>query len=136
MLSLDELKGILNAPALTETPSSSGRIGGGDEDAKADPPECAGAVAAGLDTVYDNSGATGYTRVGYSDPRTATLVDQVAASFALAADAQDFVNQSAGQWRQCCGEVLQHLDVERARADLADRRRGGGPRPRRRCRTR
>lgn len=104
LLSLDELKGILNAPGLTETPSSSGESQGGDDDAKADPPECAGAVAAGLDTVYDNSGATGYTRAGYSDPRTATLVDQVAASFASAADARDFVNQSAGQWRQCAGK--------------------------------
>ena len=104
LLSLDELKSILKAPGLAETPSSSGESQGGDDDARADPAECAGAVAAGLDTVYDSSGATGYTRVGYSDPRTATLLDQVAASFASAADARDFVAQSAGQWRQCAGK--------------------------------
>ena len=104
LLSLPELRSILKAPGLAETPSSSGESRGGGGDATADPPECAGAVAAGLNTVYDSSGATGYTRVGYSDPRTATLVDQVAASFASAADAKDFVAQSAGQWRQCAGK--------------------------------
>jgi hypothetical protein len=104
LLSIDELKSILKAPGLAETPSSSGESQGGDDDAKAEPAECAGAVAAGLNTVYDGSGATGYTRVGYSDPRTATLVDQVAASFASAADARDFVAQSAAQWQQCAGK--------------------------------
>ncbi len=103
LLSVDELRSILKSPGLAQTPSSSGQSQSGD-DAKADPAECAGAVAAGLNTVYDISGATGYARAGYSDPRTATLVDQVAATFATAADARDFVAQNAEQWRNCAGK--------------------------------
>ncbi len=102
LLSRDELRDILKAPGLTETKSTPGKSGA-DKDAKADPPECAGAVAAGLNTVYDASGATGYTRAGYSDTGTATMVNQVAASFPTAADARSFVAQNAEQWRQCAG---------------------------------
>jgi hypothetical protein len=102
LLSLDELKTILKAPGLAETKSSSGESAAGD--AQANLPECAGAVAAGLNTEYDHSGAGGYVRSGYSDPRTATLVDQVAASFRTAADAEDFVAHSVEQWRRCEGK--------------------------------
>ena len=105
LLSVDELKTILDAPGLAETKSSKGESDGAD-DAKAEPAECATAVAAGLNTVYDSSGATGYARAGYSDTATATLVDQVAATFPSAADARDFVAQNAELWQRCAGKTF------------------------------
>jgi hypothetical protein len=105
LLSLDELRNILQSPGLADTeskPDESGRSG----DAKADPPECAGAVAAGLNTVYDDSANIGYVHTGYSDKSTVTMVDQVAASFATPAEAQDFVAHNVEQWRQCAGKVF------------------------------
>lgn len=102
LLSLDELRTIMNDPGLADTQSSGGGSGGGD--ATADPPECAGAVAAGLNTDYDNSGATGYIRTGASDPATATMIDQVAASFPSPSDARKFVTRNYSQWSKCSGK--------------------------------
>ncbi len=103
LLGVDELGAILHTPGLTETKSSKGESSSS-KDAKADPAECATAVAAGLNTVYDHSGATDYARAGYSDPTTATLIDEVAASFPTATDAKKFVADNAELWQRCAGK--------------------------------
>ena len=105
LLGVDELGSILHTPGLEETRSSKSE-GGGSKDAKADPAECATAVAAGLNTVYDHSGATDYAHAGYSDPTTATLVDEVAASFPTAAAAKKFVAENAELWTKCAGKTF------------------------------
>jgi hypothetical protein len=104
LLSLDELRTILQSPGLAEAESKPNESGSGD--AKADPPECAGAVAAGLNTVYDDADTIAYVHTGYSDKSTVTMVDQVAVSFATPAEAQDFVAGNIEQWRQCAGKVF------------------------------
>lgn len=105
LLGVDELKSILGAPGLTATDSNKDDSEGS-TDAKAEPAECATAVAAGLNTVYDHSGATDYIRAGYSDPATSTLVDEVAAAFPTAADAREFVAQNAEVWKGCAGKTF------------------------------
>ena len=106
LLSVDELSVVLKAPDLAELPPTpkDGSGSGGNQDASGDPAECAGVVAAGIDTVYNDSGATGFKRVSFGDSSTATMIDQVAASFPDAAAAQKFVTDSASQWRQCSGK--------------------------------
>jgi hypothetical protein len=105
LLPLDEVKEIMKTPGLAVlNQSPSGQSGGAGQDATGDPPECAGVVAPGVNTVYDNSGATAYQRVSFGDPGTATMVEQVAAGFASPSAARRFVAENADRWRQCGGK--------------------------------
>lgn len=106
LLSLDEVRSIMHMPGLAPTESKKSGSGGNSDskDASADPVECVGAVAPGIDTVYSASGATGYQRASFTDPSTASMVEQVAASFDSQAEARKFVTQSRDQWQDCAGE--------------------------------
>lgn len=104
LLGLDEVRSILDMPGLAETKSGSGGSGEAGGDASADPAECVGAVAPGIDTVYDDSGASGFQRASFSDSSTATMVEQVAAEFRSASAARAFVADSREQWQKCAGK--------------------------------
>lgn len=104
LLGLDEVRSILDMPGLAETKSGSGGSGEAGGDANADPAECVGAVAPGIDTVYDDSGASGFQRASFSDSSTATMVEQVAAEFRSASAARAFVADSREQWQKCAGK--------------------------------
>ncbi len=107
LLSLDEVKTIMKTPGLVETESTGGGSAGtGGKQPEATPAECLGAVAPGIDTVYQSSGAIGYKRASFSDPTTATMVEQVAVSFDSPAEARRFVAQSRDQWQQCAGKTF------------------------------
>jgi hypothetical protein len=102
LLSLDEIKAIMKTPNLTnlDTSRGSGQGGGG----RVDPPECAGVLLAGVDSTWNGAGNQGFKASHFSDPSTATLVDEVVATFSNAAAARGFMTRLADQWRQCSGK--------------------------------
>lgn len=103
LLSLDDVRSIMRMPGLDVTKPKPG--GSGDSsDAKAEPMECVGAMAPGIDTVYELSGATGYRRSSFTDTSTASMVEQVAASFDSQSKARSFVSQNRTQWEKCAGK--------------------------------
>jgi hypothetical protein len=104
LLTLDEVRQIMNTPGMAELPDSTPGSESPDRDVSGDPPECAGAVAPGINTVYDNSGASGFKQLSFGDPSTTTMVEQVAASFDSPTAARKFVAQNTDQWRQCAGK--------------------------------
>ncbi|WP_396893555.1 sensor domain-containing protein [[Mycobacterium] wendilense] len=107
LLSLEEVRSLLDMPGLSETQSGSGGGSGDAEgDADASPAECVGAVAPGIDTVYDRSGAVGFQRSSFSDTSSATMVEQLAAEFPTAAAARDFIAENRAQWRECAGKTF------------------------------
>lgn len=106
LLSLDEVRSLLDMPGLSETKSGSGDGSGEAGDASADPAECVGAVAPGIDTVYDKSGAVGFQRSSFSDTSSATMVEQLAAEFRSPAAARDFVAENRAQWQECAGKTF------------------------------
>src|SRR5690349_20536213 len=91
LLSLDEVREIMKTPGLEDLRGSSAGPGGQDKDVTSDPPECGGAVASGLDTVYNLSSVVAMRSSSFGDTSTATIVGQSAASFDSAAAAQAFV---------------------------------------------
>jgi hypothetical protein len=107
LLSLDEVKAITQLPNMESfDPTGAAGPGGGNEGQAPPPvatPECVSAVLNGIDTVYANSGATGYTAFHFRDRPTSTLVDQAVTTFGSAAAAQRFVAKVSAQWRQCSG---------------------------------
>jgi hypothetical protein len=105
LLSLDEVREIMKTPGLEDLRGSSpAGPGGQDKDVTSDPPECGGAVASGLDTVYNLSSVVAMRSSSFGDTSTATIVGQSAASFDSAAAAQAFVAKNTDQWRQCSGK--------------------------------
>lgn len=105
LLSLDEVRDIMGTPGLQDLRgSSSAGTGGQDKDVTSDPPECGGAVASGLDTVYNLSSVVAMQSTSFGDTSTATIVGQSAASFDSATAARTFVAQNTDQWRQCSGK--------------------------------
>ena len=106
LLSLDEVRDIMKTPGLEDLRGSSSPAGPGgqDKDVTSDPPECGGAVASGLDTVYNLSSVVAMQSTSFGDTSTATIVGQSAASFDSAAAARAFVEQNTDQWRQCSGK--------------------------------
>jgi PknH-like extracellular domain len=110
LLSLDEVKAILKTPNLTnlDTSGSGGGSGqgAGGSGGQVDPPDCAGVLLAGLDTTWDDAGNQGFKAAHFSDATTATLADEVVASFSNATAARDFMAKLADQWRQCSGKSV------------------------------
>jgi hypothetical protein len=107
LLSLDEVKAIMKTPNLTNLDTSRGGgsgQGAGGGGGRVDPPECAGALLAGVDSTWSGAGNQGFKASHFSDASTATLVDEVVATFSNTAAAQGFVTQLADQWRQCSGK--------------------------------
>lgn len=109
LLSLDEVRDIMKTPGLQDLRGSSppGTGGSQDKDVTSDPPECGGAVASGLNTVYNLSSIVAQQSTTFGDTSTATIVGQSAASFDSAAAARAFVEQNTDQWRRCSGKEFQ-----------------------------
>jgi hypothetical protein len=107
LLSLAEVKAIMKTPNLADLDtSSSGPGAGGGGGGRVDPPECAGVLLAGVDSTWSGAGNQGFKASHFSDPTTATLVDEVVASFSSASAARDFMTTLANQWRQCSGKQI------------------------------
>ncbi|HTM84107.1 MAG TPA: sensor domain-containing protein [Mycobacterium sp.] len=101
LLSLDEVREIMGMPGLSEKKPKQGGSREDDKDVSAEPAECVGAVAPGIDTVYERSGGNGFRSTNFNDSSTATMVEQVAASFDDEAKARSFVSQNRTQWQKC-----------------------------------
>jgi hypothetical protein len=105
LVGLDQVKAIMQLPNLEsfDPKGAAGPGGGQGGPPPAETPECASAVINGIDTVYANSGVTGFTAFHFRDASTNTLVDQAAATFDSATAAQRFVAKVTDQWRTCSG---------------------------------
>jgi hypothetical protein len=106
LLSLDEVKAIMKTPNLSNLNTSGGSGHGAGGGGHVDPPECAGVLLAGVDTTWNGAGNQGFKASHFSDATTATLVDEVAASFSNATAAGAFMTKLSDQWRQCSGKRL------------------------------
>ncbi|CAN5552505.1 hypothetical protein BH09ACT8_BH09ACT8_18530 [soil metagenome] len=109
LLTLDEIKAITKTPNLAPVDYSPGSGSGGSSGSggKPDPtPPCFDVITAGMDTDYDGTGYTGYKGAHFLDPTTATIVDEVASTFADAAAAQRFVGHVADMWSGCSGQTV------------------------------
>jgi PknH-like extracellular domain len=107
LLSLDEVRAIMKTPNLSNLDTSSGSgQGGGGGGGHIDPPECAAVLLAGVDATWNGAGSQGFKASHFSDASTATLVDEVVASFSNATAARAFMTKLSDQWRQCSGKRL------------------------------
>lgn len=106
LLSLDEVTAAVNAPNLAEVSDSTAL--GGSGDVTVTPPQCLGALFAGMAESYRHSAVRGTAaRTLKGDGKAGVLLlDESVSTFESTAAATSFVANQVSQWRSCSGDSV------------------------------
>jgi eukaryotic-like serine/threonine-protein kinase len=106
LLSLDEVKQAVNAPALASVEDARGLSG--DQGINVDPRECINALFGGGASAYERSPSrAAFTRALSGDGQSGMiLLNQTVSTFDSTAAATHFVSRIVGQWRGCAGRSV------------------------------
>jgi eukaryotic-like serine/threonine-protein kinase len=106
LLSIDEVKQAVNAPALAKVEESPGLSG--DKGINVTPRECISALFGGGASAYERSSSrASYTRALSGDGDSGMiLLNETASTFESTAAATNFVSRVVGEWRGCAGKSV------------------------------
>jgi eukaryotic-like serine/threonine-protein kinase len=106
LLSIDEVKQAVNAPALAEVEEGSGLSG--DKSINVTPRECLSALFGGGASAYERSASrAAFTRALSGDGQSGMiLLNETASTFESTAAATNLVSRTVGEWRGCAGKSV------------------------------
>jgi eukaryotic-like serine/threonine-protein kinase len=106
LLSIDEVKQAVNAPALAEVEEGSGLSR--DKGINATPRECVSALFGGGASAYERSSSrAAFTRALSGDDQSGMiLLNEAASTFESTAAATSLVSRTVGEWRGCAGKSV------------------------------
>jgi hypothetical protein len=106
LLSIDEVKQAVNAPALAKVEEGSGLSG--DKGINVTPRECMSALFGGGASAYERSSSrAAFTRALSGDGQDGMiLLNEAASTFESTAAATNFVSRTVGEWRGCAGKSV------------------------------
>jgi hypothetical protein len=106
LLSIDEVKQAVNAPALAKVEEGSGLSG--DKGINVTPRECMSALFGGGASAYERSSSrAAFTRALSGDGQDGMiLLNEAASTFESTATATNLVSRTVGEWRGCAGKSV------------------------------
>jgi len=106
LLSIDEVKGAVNAPNLAKVEDGAGLSG--DKGINVTPRECLSSLFGGGASAYERTAARGaFTRAITGDGNEGViLLNEAMSTFESAAAASQLVARVVGQWRGCAGKSV------------------------------
>jgi eukaryotic-like serine/threonine-protein kinase len=106
LLSIDEVKQAVNAPALAEVEEGPGLSG--DKGINVTPRECMSALFGGGASAYERSSSrASFTRALSGDGQNGMiLLNETASTFESTAAATSLVSRTVGEWRRCAGRSV------------------------------
>ena len=106
LLSIDEVKQAVNAPALAKVEEGSGLSG--DKGINVTPRECMSALFGGGASAYERSSSrAAFTRALSGDGQNGMiLLNETASTFESTAAATNLVSRTVGEWRGCAGKSV------------------------------
>ena len=106
LLSIDEVKQAVNAPALAKVEEGSGLSG--DKGINVTPRECLSALFGGGASAYERSSSrAAFTRALSGDGQNGMiLLNEAASTFESTAAATNLVSRTVGEWRGCAGKSV------------------------------
>ena len=106
LLSIDEVKQAVNAPALAKVEEGPGLSG--DKGINVTPRECMSALFGGGASAYERSSSrAAFTRALSGDGQSGMiLLNEAASTFESTAAATNLVSRTVGEWRGCAGKSV------------------------------
>ncbi len=106
LLSIDEVKQAVNAPALAKVEEGPGLSG--DKGINVTPRECVSALFGGGASAYERSSSrAAFTRALSGDGQSGMiLLNEAASTFESTAAATNLVSRTVGEWRGCAGKSV------------------------------